>query len=108
LYGLARAAVGRAAAAGVDVVLGHGARHLAGTGLAQAEGTGAGRSGARGCRRVTIHISLHVVERLMVELEVYKEDLRTPRRELAPEDFASLFSELHRTDPSHALGIRRS
>lgn len=36
---------------------------------------------------VTIHISLHVVDGLMVELEVYREDLKTPRRELAPEDF---------------------
>ncbi|HEY5943619.1 MAG TPA: RHS repeat-associated core domain-containing protein [Solirubrobacterales bacterium] len=37
LYGVVRAAAGRAAAAGVDVVFGHGSRHLAGTGLAQAE-----------------------------------------------------------------------
>lgn len=36
---------------------------------------------------VTIHVLLHVVDGLMTELEVYKEDLTTPRRDLAPEDF---------------------
>lgn len=37
LYGLARAAAGGAAEAGVDIVFGHGSRHLAGTGLAAAD-----------------------------------------------------------------------
>lgn len=34
----------------------------------------------------TIHISLHVVDGLMTELEVYKDDLKVPSRQLDPEE----------------------
>lgn len=36
---------------------------------------------------VTIHVLLHVVDGLMNELEIYKDDLKAPRRKLSPEDF---------------------
>jgi len=36
---------------------------------------------------VTIHVLLHVIDGLMNEVEVYKDDLGVPQRELAPEDF---------------------
>lgn len=36
---------------------------------------------------VTIHVLLHVVDGLMSELEIYKDDLKAPRRELSPDDF---------------------
>lgn len=35
----------------------------------------------------TIHVLLHVIDGLMTELEVYKENLEAPRRQLSPEDF---------------------
>jgi hypothetical protein len=36
---------------------------------------------------VAIHVILHVVDGLMNELEIYKDDLKAPRRQLSPEDF---------------------
>jgi hypothetical protein len=36
---------------------------------------------------ITIHLLLHVIDGLMNELEVYKDDLGKPQRPLLPEDF---------------------
>lgn len=36
---------------------------------------------------ITIYVMLHVIDGLMNELEVYKDDLKAPQRQLSPEDF---------------------
>lgn len=36
---------------------------------------------------VTIHILLHVIDGLMNELEIYKDDLGVPQGQLSPENF---------------------